>query len=113
MAKLLDETYCWICEAPTDRGRRPVGLVLARDFVHDTLVMGNMTWFPWASQRNIYECAVELINALRDDVHLLFHVEEHDKAFATAIMRHGIARRVGTLHYIRERPISVFQSRPS
>lgn len=112
MARLLDETYCWICEAQTDRGRRPVGLVLARPFVHDTLIMGNMTWFPWASQRNVYESAINLINELRGRMNLLFHVEEHDKPFAIGIARHGIIRRVGTLHYIRERPMAVFQSRP-
>lgn len=111
-ADLLDAGFfCWICEADTDRGRTPVGLVLGRPFVHNTLIMGNMTWFPWSSRRNVLESVVHLVNELRSEVHMLFHVEQHDKRFFNHVAAHGLLRRVGTLYDILDEPIAVYQSR--
>ena len=111
-AALLDsDIYCWICVADTPQGRVPVGLALGRPFVYGMLLMGNLTWFPWASERNIYESTVNLVNDLRKEAVLLFHVEQHDKEFAVQMCRHGIMRRVGTLMDVENGPLAVFQSR--
>jgi hypothetical protein len=75
------------------------------------LLMGNLTWFPWASRRNVYESTVNIVNELRKEAVLLFHVEMHDKEFAVQMCRHGIMRRVGTLMDVDKGPLAVFQSR--
>lgn len=75
------------------------------------MTVGQMTWFPWASKRNIYESSVNLITELRDHVDLILHVKNVDKDFAVMVAKHGVIRRVGTLYGILDEPISVFQSR--
>jgi len=103
--------YCWVCEAHTSRGHVPVGMALGRPFLYDTIVLGNMTWFPWASDRNAVESAVNLIHKLRTDAKLIGFAELKDKEFIDHIMKHGVIRRVGTLHDIKDEPIAMYQSR--
>jgi len=113
-ASLLEnDLFVWSMQADTPRGRVPVGMVIGRPFVYGTLIMGNFTWFPWASKRNVYESTVNIINSLRDEAPLVFHVEQKDKEFANWVARHGIMRRVGTMHEITDEPLAVFQSRRS
>lgn len=110
-AFLENDIHAWVMNADTPRGRIPVGMVLGRPWMYGMLVMGYFTWFPWASKRNVYESLVNIVNGLRYEANLLFHVDEKDKALAIRVTRHGIVRRVGTLHYISDEPIAVFQSR--
>lgn len=111
-AALLEaEVYVWVMVADTLRGRIPIGLVIGRPFIDDVVIMGNFTWFPWASNRNVYESSVNLVNELRKDINMLFTVEQSAKDLAIWVARHGIIRRVGTLHDMEDGPLAMFQSR--
>lgn len=105
------DLYVWVMEAPTKKGHVPVGMVVGRDYIHNSIVAGYFTWFPWASKRNVYESAIDFIDKMRIETAVIFHVEEKDKEFANWVARHGIARRVGTLYDLKDKPIAEFQSR--
>lgn len=108
---LEHEIYVWIMAADTPRGRIPVGLAIGRPFIDDVVIVGNFTWFPWASKRNVYESVVNMVNELRKDVNMIFTVDQTAKELAVWVARHGIVRRVGTLHDMEDGPLAMFQSR--
>lgn len=111
MAIMQSELFAWIMTGPTQQGGVPVGMVFGRPFIQGSLMLGNFTWFPWASKRNIYEAGVNIIEKLRHEVPLVFHVGMSDKRFAEQVARHAIARRVGTLWDLGEEPLAEFQSK--
>lgn len=104
------DLFCWVCEADTPRGRVPVGVIVGRPFVHGTMIMGSFSWFEWASKRNVYESVVNAINELRKEAPMVFHVDQTAKKLAVQLARHGLLRRVGTLHVTGE-PLAVFESK--
>jgi len=109
---LLASNYeVWVMESDTAQGKVPVGFAVGRPFLHGTTLLGSMTWFPWASKRNVYESTVKLLSNLRKDRKMIMHVEFKDKKFAEMVARHGVIRRVGTLYGILDEPVTVFQSR--
>jgi len=97
--------------AETPKGRIPVGVVGGR-FTGPLLFLGSMIWFPWASKRNIYESVVNTLNELRKEYLILFHSSMEDKEFYVNVARHGIIRRVGTVHDVYEDgPAALFETR--
>lgn len=97
--------------ADTKKGRIPVGVVGGR-FNGPLLFLGSMTWFPWTSKRNIYESVVNTLNELRKKYIILFHSNMDDKDFYVNVARHGIIRRVGTVHDVYANgPAALFETR--
>lgn len=89
---------------------KPVGVVNAINcglFV----LMGDSIWFPWASPRNKIEGFVRLIVTLREQMMLMGYATQKDKNFFVHIAKHGVIRRVGTIHELGEEPLAFFQSR--
>lgn len=112
LAGLLQAGFpVWVMKSVTPKGRVPVGMVYGRPFIHDITVLGDFTWFPWASRRNKYESIVNVINGLRKEGVVMLYGEEENKDWLVQTARHGILRRVGTLHDVKDEPMSVWQSR--
>lgn len=88
----------WTCFADSTRGQRePVGMIFG--WVRGRVIqVGGMVWFPWASKRNIFECAVKFFVELGREFHVLDFAEMKDKVFFENIARHGILRKVGHMH---------------
>lgn len=108
---LSNYDYAWIVEATTKSGFRPIGVIFG---LHcgTFLMLGDMTWFPWASKRNIIEGTTSFINKMRKEYLLLMYTNIEDKKFAEHIARHGILKRVGTIDGIyKDKPAALFQSR--
>jgi len=109
LSNQYDEAY--VIEAPTHKGRFPVGIVFA-NYMGIFLSPVGATWFSWASNRNKIEGMIEFINEMRKDSLLLGYCTESDKKFFEYIARHGIIRRVGKISGIYEHEDApLFQSR--
>lgn len=103
----------WMFNATTDNVWRPVGLCAAMSdsLRKDLLDIRKVIWFPWATKRTIVESAVNFFNSLRKRYHITVLAQAHDKRFFEHIAKHGIMRRVGTLHDIYDKPASLFQTK--
>jgi len=98
-------------EALTPKGRLPVGAVFGK-YVGPFLWLGATKWLGWASERNKIESAVNLLNELRKDGLVMLYSNMADKDFYTHISKHGVIRRVGTIHdLIEDEPVALFQTR--
>lgn len=88
---------------------QPVGVVYGKEF-GDSIILGSITWFTWASNRNIIESLLYFINRMRKEVHLIGTAEMKDKKFFEHMARYGVIRRVGTFN--QSNPVmTVFESR--
>lgn len=84
-------THAWVL------GEKPVGVVfgiLTGPFIY----LGSLEWFPWATKRQIVENLIGFLNGVRKELYCVWDCKEEDKKFYEYIARHGIIRRVGTLH---------------
>lgn len=91
----------WTLFAETPRGFLPVGLVLGFYSHPDPrfapfMIVGDMIWFPWSSNRNRIESAVNFFNRIRHEIPMVEYADEQAKRFFEVIAQHGIVRRVGT-----------------
>lgn len=98
-------TGAWTLFADTKRGFLPVGIVLAFPSTPDPLhctffIIGAMLWMPWASKRNKVESAVNFFSKIRREIPMVEYAAEKDKKFFEMIARHGVLRRVGTMHNV-------------
>lgn len=76
------------------------------------MVVGDITWFPWASKRNRVESMVNAINELRKERLMIFISTLKDKRFYEYICRHGILSRIGHIQELyKDEPAVMFQSR--
>ena len=115
----LDVVYhaAWTLFAETGNGYLPSGLVLGFWSHPDPnygrfMNIGDMIWFPWASDRNKIEMAVRFFNDIRKEVPMVEYAKMDDKRFFETIAKHGIMRRVGTMHNIYDgAPAAVFETR--
>lgn len=106
----------WTLFAETKRGYLPSGLVLGFWSHADPrfgvfMNVGDMIWFPWATDRNKVEMAVNFFNEIRKDISMVEYAKLDDKKFFETIAKHGVMRRVGTMHNIYEGPAAVFETR--
>jgi hypothetical protein len=95
----------WTLLANTQKGYIPVGMVFAKDdgvFSEPVGKIAAVIWMPWASNRNKYESAVNFFNEIRKEFVFIGRAEMKDKHFYEHIARHGIIRRVGTIHLENE-----------
>lgn len=102
--------YGWTIEAPTSKGVIPVGCVFGIQN-GDFIMVGDLIWFPWASNRNKLEGIIEYINGVRKEHLVLFYSQEKDKRFYVHIMRYGIINRIGRIDEIYDEPATLFQTR--
>ena len=107
----------WTLFADTKKGYLPVGLVLGFWSHPDPsfgrlMNVGDMIWFPWTSKRNKVEASVNFFNDIRKEVPMVEYAKLDDKKFFETIAKHGIMRRVGTMHNIYDgEPAAVFETR--
>lgn len=108
---LLDNyDYAWVMEADTVKGRIPVGLVLGMNF-GSMILIGDTQWFPWSSTRNKVESFANLLNSLRNHYHIVGYSKKSDMGFFNHMCRHGITRRVGTLHPLNGQEQAIYETR--
>lgn len=97
--RLLMTTYydnAWVMESVNEGKRRRVGMlfsVLSGPF-H---LLGDVTWFPWATDRNKVETIVHFLNESRKENLMMWYCSYEDKRFYDHIARHGIIKRVGKI----------------
>ena len=107
----------WTLLAETKRGFMPVGVVLGFFSHRDPakapfMIVGDMLWFPWASDRNKVETAVGFFHAVRDEVPFVEYANLETKKFFETIAKHGVMRRVGTTHNVYPgEPTAIFETR--
>lgn len=84
-------THAWVL------GEKPIGVVFGIN-LGSFVYLGSMTWFPWATKRQKTEHLIGFLNVIRKELYCVWDCSEEDKKFYEYIARHGIIRRVGTLH---------------
>ena len=103
--------YAWIVEAQAKDVFRPIGIIFGVG-TGTFIILRDISWFPWASKRNIIEGMVGFVNIIRKQHLVLEHVNLRDKKFAEYIARHGIVKRIGTIDGLyKDEPAALFQSR--
>lgn len=95
----------WALIAETKRGFIPVGFVLAfwshpEPRFAPFMIIGDMLWMPWASQRNRIESAVNFFRLTGREIPMVEYARLKDKKFFEAIAQHGVMRRVGTMQHV-------------
>jgi hypothetical protein len=102
---------CYIVESVTDKGTMPVGVVFG-NFTGPFLLLENILWLEWATDRNKIETVVNLLNELRKKYLVLFHSNMKDKDFFVHVAKHGIVRRIGTIYNLYDDgKAALFQTR--
>lgn len=102
---------------PTKDSEKPVGLVLGFYSHPDPLfapfmIVGDIIWFPWATRRNKIESSVNFFNEIRKEIQMVEYASKEHKPFFEMIAKHGIIRRVGTMHNVYPgEATSVFETR--
>jgi hypothetical protein len=84
-------THAWVF------GEKPLGIAFGIN-IGRFVYLCSMNWFPWATKRQRIEHMVGFLNGIRKELYCVWDCEEKDKRFYEYIARHGIIRRVGTLH---------------
>lgn len=85
--------YAWTFE---HKGK-PIGVLFGKD-CGPFILVGDMVWMPWATKRQRVEHVVNFLNEIRKHLYILLTCDEKDLSFYNYIARHGVIRRVGTLH---------------
>lgn len=103
----VKENYAgaWTLSAQTGKGFMPVGIVLGfwshpNPRLSPFMIVGDMIWFPWASRRNRIESAVNFFDRVRSEIPMVEYANAAAQKFFEMICRHGIMRRVGTMHNV-------------
>lgn len=101
----------WTIIAANKNGLVPIGFALggwAPQQAFMTII--GITWFPWASKRNVIEGTVGFFNRIRKEMGWMgFALQEHKPLYEACCM-HGIMRRVGTSN-LSGKPIAVYEAR--
>lgn len=100
----------WVCVCHTARGMSPVGVIFGV-LAGPMLLIGDMTWFWWASRRNVVEAVAKFVDTMRARVVTIMYVARKDERFFDYIGRLGLIRRVGILHDVLQEPAVLYQSR--
>ena len=77
------------------------------------IIEPHVFWFPWASVRNKIEGAVRFISEAGKQYKVMIYTSLEDKELYVHVARHGLLRRVGTVHdYFHEnQKLAVFESK--
>lgn len=84
-------THSWVL------GEKPLGVVFGIN-LGPFIYLTSIEWFPWATKRQKTEHTIGFLNLIRKELYCVWNCTEKDKRFFEYIARHGIIRRVGTLH---------------
>jgi len=88
--------------ADTSEGYIPVGMVFMalHSLAVPNVFTASVEWFPWASNRNIIESAVNFYNEVRKEHAVIgYALGDHRKLYEV-LAKHGIVRRVGTTYTV-------------
>ena len=97
--RLLMSTYYedgWVLESMNQGKMRPVGVIFST-YMGPLNLLGDMTWFPWSTDRNRVEAAVHFLNEARRHAIYVWYCDFKDKRFYEHIARHGIIKRIGSI----------------
>lgn len=107
----------WTLLAESKRGYGPVGVVFGF-FSHPDprlspfMIVGDIIWMPWATQRNKIETSVKFFHNIRKDIPMVEYASEEHKKFFEMLMRHGIMRRVGkTMNVYNGKEATIFETK--
>ncbi len=103
----------WAIIANTRKGLIPVGFVFGSFApLNAYLIVMGISWFSWASKRNILEGTVAFFNSIRKEFPWMGYANnKHKKVYEVCCM-HGIMRRIGTSHVVfPDGPAAVFEGR--
>lgn len=92
----------WTLIGPTKRGLIPVGFVLGfwshpEPRFAPFMIVGDMLWMPWATQRNRIESAAHFFAHIRSQIPMVEYAREPDRKFFDVMCRLGVMQRVGTM----------------
>lgn len=96
---------------------KPCGLILGfyshpEPRLSPFMIVGDIIWFPWATPRNRIECAVKFFSEIRKTIPMVEYANEKARPFFEMMAKHGIIRRVGTMHNVyKEEKTTVFETR--
>jgi hypothetical protein len=106
---LTNTQAAWTVIAKTARGMMPVGFVFGGWApMQAYMIIIGITWFPWATKRNIVEGTVQFFNRIRKELPWMGFASGEHKRLYEVCMKHGIMRRIGTSERGSER-IAVFE----
>lgn len=108
---LMNARAAWTIIAETKNGFIPVGFVLG-DWAPQNafMIIIGISWFPWATRRNIVEGTVAFFNRVRKEMGVMGFAEHKHKKLYEACCMHGIMRRIGTSN-LSGRPVAVYEGR--
>ncbi len=103
----------WVVMAQTSKGFIPVAFVFgAWAPLGAYLIVMGISWFSWASKRNILEGTVGFFNSIRKELSVMGYANEKHKKLYEVCCMHGIMRRIGTSHVaLPDGPAAVFEGR--
>lgn len=103
----------WVVSAESSKGFMPVGIVFASFApLNAYLIIMGISWFPWATKRNILEGTVAFFNMLRKQLAWVGYANDEHKRLYEVCCMHGIMRRVGTSHVVfPDGPAAVFEGK--
>ncbi|MBT8459788.1 MAG: hypothetical protein KJN60_08985 [Boseongicola sp.] len=100
----------WVISAPTHKGVIPVGMIFGQ-VCGPMILIGDFTWFGWASKRNIIEATATYFRQLKEDVVLIMYVASRDREFFDYMKQLGLLRSIGRVHDILDEPAMLYQTR--
>lgn len=76
------------------------------------MTVGDIIWFPQTTARQKIEASVNFFNEARKDIQFVEYASQEHKRFFEIIAKHGVMRRVGTMHNVySDEPAAVFETR--
>ena len=95
----------WTLSADSDKGPRPVGLVLGfcshwNPAFSPFMIVADMIWFPWATPRNKIETTVKFFHEVRKTTQMVEYSKREYQKFFDMVCAHGVLRRAGTSHVV-------------
>lgn len=99
----------WTISGETKNGFIPIGIVVGEWGPSQAfMIIVGISWFPWASRRNIVEGTVKFFDGLRKQMKWVgFATPKHKPLYEVCCM-HAIMRRVGTTNMTKP-PSAVFE----
>lgn len=86
--------FAYVLRAPNEKGpTTPVGLVVAK--WRDGEFEIHAHWFPWATNRNVFETALHFLQEMRKRYWLLVIVQEKAVRFYDRMEDYGVLRKIG------------------
>jgi hypothetical protein len=96
---LTNARAAWTVMAQTKDGFIPIGFVLGDWAPQGAFMMiVGISWFPWATRRNIVEGTVAFFSRVRKEMNLMGFASREHMPLYDVCCAHAVMRRVGTSH---------------